>query len=284
MFRATLSPAPASILGADMCPVCELRSYRQLAADRALGLDRQQPSLKAIWLKARRTEIRYASQLRKIARHVGDIVQGFDPDNWTGNLWLTTALRRYADTIEPWAQSVAKSMVAEAAARDKTAWNAMSAQMGVALRKELETAPIGDVLRQSMQQQVTLIKSIPLEAAERVHGLVYEGMFTATRPKEIAAEIMRQGDVSRSKAMLIARTETGRVSTELTKARALHVGSEYFTWRTAGDSDVREDHKKLNLKVFKWTEPPIADERTGTRALPGSIWNCRCVGIPLLED
>lgn len=236
------------------------------------------------FLRARKAETHFAAQLRKVARHIEDIVRAFNPNDPFDMQRLQTALRRYSATIEPWARSVAAKMITEVAARDKIAWRRVSAQMGKKLRQEIATAPTGQAMQQLLGEQVSLIASLPTEAAQRVHDLTLEAVTEGGRAKDIVGEIMRTGEVTRSRANLIARTETARTSAVLTQVRAQHVGSTHFEWLTAGDSDVRHDHKILNHKIFAWDDPPIADRRTGIKALPGSIWNCRCIAIPQIPS
>jgi SPP1 gp7 family putative phage head morphogenesis protein len=245
--------------------------------------DRVKPtSAKSEYLKARKVEALYGTQLRKIARHIGDLVKGFNPLSHTDMLILQSALRRYGLAIEPWARSTAWRMITEVAARDKLAWRRVSAQMGVALKQEIETAPTGQAMRQLLDDQVMLITSLPIEAAQRVHELALQGITEGSRGGDIVAEIMRTGEVTKSRAVTIARTETARTASVLTQVRAVHIGSTHYTWSTVGDSDVRPDHKALNGGVFAWNDPPIADTRTGARANPGCIYNCRCIALPII--
>lgn len=250
-------------------------------------MDRAAPPPKAreAFGRAKRIEEAYARHLRKVAAHVGDIVAGFDPDRWESADAIGVVLRQYADTVlRPWAKAVAERMIADVNARDHREWMAASRKIGKALRNEIDATPVGDVIRARLAEQVDLITSLPKEAAERVHKLALEGITNGARASEIAREILRTGEVTKSRATCIARTEVGRTATELTKARAESVGSTHFVWRTSGDSDVREDHRKLNGKVFAWNDPPVADSRTGVRALPGSIYNCRCYAAPIISD
>lgn len=248
--------------------------------------DRAGTSARSAFKRALKLERSYAQRLRGIARHIGDIVKGFAWETLeeiaSSSGPAQTLLRRYADTLEPWAQAVAQRMVAEVAASDRVSWRKLSSDIGRQLHREIDTAPTGEAMRASMQRQVGLITSLPIEAAERVHKLTQEGIAQGRRAADIADEIMASGDVSRSRAELIARTETSRTATELTKARAEYVGSTHFQWVTAGDSDVRSTHKALNGKIFEWSNPPECDP--GHHALPGGIWNCRCFPRPLVPD
>ena len=237
---------------------------------------------KAGYERVRRAELRYGIKLRKVARNCGDIVKEFPPGDPKALAAIQALLRKYAELLKPWAEVVAASMLADVARRDEENWNELAVNMGSALRLEMLKAPTGQRMRELQAEQVRLITSIPLKAAERVHKLTMEGLINATRAKEIADDIRRTTHVTESRATLIARTEVGRASTNLAQARAEFVGSEGYIWRTARDRDVRPSHKKLEGKFFEWSKPPICDP-PAYRAHPGSIWNCRCypeIGIP----
>ena len=231
--------------------------------------------------KARRVEFTFAASLRKIARHIGDIAKGFDPAAPEQMARMEDMLRRYGETLTPWAEAAASRMVAEVNRRDAAGWEEISRDMSRSLRLEIETAPTGRVMQARLAESVKLISSLPIEAAERVHKLTLEGILDGARAAEIADEIRRSGDVSRSRATLIARTEVARTSSALTEARALHVGCTHFVWKTSEDGDVRSSHKKMANKVCEFANPPIVD---GEPLLPGMTYNCRCYIEPILTD
>jgi len=238
------------------------------------------------WRLARRAEGSYAAQLRRVARAVGDIVRGVAPDGVVDDVAersILDLLEQYSTILRPWAERVGQRMIEDVAVRNFKAWMEVSREIGVALRREIETAPTGEAMRAALADQVSLITSLPRHAAERVHHLTTEARISGRRAESIADEILATADVTRSRADLIARTEVMRTGTELLKARAQHIGAEEYRWVTAGDRDVRVDHRILNGKIFRWDAPPIADRRTGARAHPGSIWNCRCQALPLLD-
>ncbi|WP_254228393.1 phage head morphogenesis protein [Burkholderia gladioli] len=185
-------------------------------------------------------------------------------------------LRRYSEALAPWAEMTAGKMLADLQRRDEQAWMQQAADMSRALRDELRRSPTGQVMRALMAEQVTLITSIPTDAAERVHRLTLEGIEDSTRSLEISKMIQASGEVARSRADLIARTEVSRASSTLTEARALHIGSPGYFWRTSDDGAVREDHQILEGTFVPWDQPPIADRRTGRRAHAGCIYGCRC--------
>ena len=239
-------------------------------------------SVQSLFKRAKKLEAGYRAQLRKIARHISDISRAHDAETPLGIERIKAGMLAYAERIEPWADSVADRMVKEIAAFDKESWRRTSKVIGRLLHKEIEGAPTGRVMRESLERQVELIKSLPLEAAERVHKLTTEGRIEGRRTSEIAKDIMASGDVCRSRADLIARTEVSRTATELTKARAEHIGSTHFIWRTVNDKSVRTSHRRLDGQAFRWDTPPECDR--GYHALPGGIWNCRCYPEPIIAS
>lgn len=235
----------------------------------------------SIFTKARRAETQYARQLRKIAAHIGHLVGGFDLGEPGVPAMIERALRRYAEVLRPWAESVGKRMVADVANRDRQTWAELSETIGRELRREIATAPTGAVLQEALARQVHYITSLPLDAAQRVHQLTLAGISEGTRASEVAAEIARSGAMSASRARLIARTEVSRTASLLTQARAQHIGSTAYIWRTSHDGDVRPSHKRMAGRIVPWGEEPVLD---GLRGHAGTLPNCRCYCEPIIPS
>ncbi|AOY96865.1 phage head morphogenesis protein [Cupriavidus sp. USMAA2-4] len=232
-------------------------------------------------VNTRGAEKRYGSALKKVAAQVGTIIQPFTPGDLSQVPTIERLLNAYADMLQQWATMTASNMLMDVALRDEQNWKVLARDMGRSLRDEIRNAPTGEVMRQLLAEQVDLIQSIPREAAVRVHRLTLEGIENSSRASAIAAEIMRSEEVSASRALLIARTEVTRTATTLTQARATHVGSKGYIWRTAGDGDVRKSHREMNSEFVPWDEPPELDGMTGHA---GCLPNCRCYADPVLPD
>jgi len=232
-------------------------------------------------VKTRGAELRYGSQLRKVAAQVSAIIQPFTPGDMSQVPTIEHLLGAYSDMLKGWATQTASNMLMDVALRDEQAWQTMAKELSRGLREEIRSAPTGRVMQQLLVEQVTLIQSIPLDAAQRVHRLTLEGIENSVRAKEIAAEIMRSEEVSQSKAVLIARTEVARTASTLTQARAEHIGSEGYFWETSHDGAVRSSHKAMQGKFVKWSEPPTLDGMTGHA---GCFPNCRCWARPQIPD
>ena len=245
-----------------------------------LPLDRK--GRRAQWLKARVAERSYRSRLLAVARQVGEIVKAMAPKKGPQQVpALVSALNKYAEVIDPWAKAVATAMVADVARRDRQMWKAVGEELGKGIRREIEYAPTGAIMAQLQDEQVKLIKSLPLEAAQRVHEMTTAAVSSGRRAADIVDDILATGDVTATRARLIARTEVARASANLMQGRAEYAGSEGYVWRTSEDDDVRPSHKRMEGRYVRWTEPPTLDGLTGHA---GTLPNCRCFSEPIFPD
>lgn len=227
---------------------------------------------------ANRLEAEYLRSLNYLTRQIDHMVKnmGHKPND------LQALLRKYSETIKPWAQSIAEKMVTRIARTDERAWIQLGRSVGRSLREELQSAPTGMTLQKFLNEQVILITSLPLEAAQRVHTLTMEGLADSTRAEEIANEILKTGEVTKSRAKLIARTEVARTASGLTLARAAHVGVTHYIWRTSKDTDVRKSHKEMDGQIIPLDKAPTLSDGTTTHA--GQIYNCRCYAEPIISE
>lgn len=233
--------------------------------------------LRKTWLRSRQAEAQFARNLRSLARRCGELTQQiFDPNEFiASSAQLRTLLHNYAITLRPWAKTVARRMVLDVKRRDETFWANQSKALARNLQEEIRNAPIGLILQERMQEAAALITSLPLEAARRIEHFTLEALTDSSRAAVVAQEIMRTGHVTKSRAMLIARTETSRTAGLLVRTRAEHVGATHYIWETSHDIDVRKEHRELQGKVFSFANPPVAGPNN-MKYHPGEGPNCRC--------
>ena len=229
----------------------------------------------------RRVENDYRTQLRRIARHVGEIIAAFPNADYDSLPQLQRALQAYAEAVTPWAEATAARMIAQVSQRDATAWQRLARSIGINLRDEVYNTPLGAVARQIVDDQVNLIRSLPLDAAQRVQALTMEGLTGGRRYGEVEKMIRETGHVTASRATLIARTETAKAQSAIVQARSRYVGASTYRWWTVRDIDVRPMHKRLHGTIQDWNNPPVAEEG-GQRHHPGEFPNCRCFAEPII--
>lgn len=233
-----------------------------------------------------RTERAFSRQLNQIARHVGQMINSFEAGNVELLPTISQLLRAYADALIPWATQTVVRMLKDVNAADLGAWQSLSQVISKQLKYDINHTSVGEALRGLLHEQVSLIHSIPIEAAERVHQLTIEGLENSTRASEIAKQILASGETTKSRATMIARTEVARTASVLTEVRAKSAGLEYYVWETSKDGAVRPGHRAMQGVVCRWDDPPAVDEGSGRiiKHHPGRIWNCRCYPRPVLPE
>lgn len=240
---------------------------------RAFTLDAKRPKFKY----PRSIEGDYNKQLKAVAKQVGHIIALYQ--NGAALLpGLDKALEAYAASLEPWAQNVAKRMIDAVSKSNYRHWKAESKKLSQELRADPNVA-VGRLLQ---QEQVALITSLPIEAGARAQEMAFQAATGGRRIDEIAKEIGRSGEVTASRATLIARTEVAKANSMITEARSKEVGATHYIWRTAEDEAVRESHAEMEGVVVAWDEVPTLSDGTTTHA--GQIYNCRCYPEPVIED
>lgn len=233
---------------------------------------------------ARLAESSYNTRLRQVAKQIDNIVKGLAPDGEVKDVdKMTAMLNNYAEILTPWAKSVANFMIADVARRNGRMWQSMSEEIGRAMAVEIQHAPTGMLYSALMDEQVALIKSLPLEAAKRIHAITGAALTSGRRAEDIAKEILESGNVSAGRARMIARTEVSRTAANFTEARARFAGSEGYVWRTSADGDVRPTHRAMNGKYVRWDLPPKTDKGLAPYHA-GCGPNCRCFAEPVLPD
>lgn len=134
-----------------------------------------------------------------------------------------------------------------------------------------------DQLKLFSSQNAQLITSLPDQELERVSGIVERGLQEGKSYKDVAKEIKNSFGITDRRAKLIARDQTKKLNSSLTKLRQQELGVEEYIWQTVQDERVRATHKANNGKKFRWDDPPKV---TGH---PGNDVNCRCIARPVLD-
>lgn len=237
------------------------------------------------FMPSRAAELEFQRSLKKVARVSGAIVESHvDGDTIKNSAEMQKALKQYSEAITPWAINQSKKLIQNTMKRlnSEKAYKEHAKKMGKLISKELQETEVGLMAMSLMEEQVALIKSLPLEAGQRAQELALHGATQGKRSDEIAKELMATTEVTENRAKLIARTETARSNTALNLARATSVGSTEYKWITAHDADVRAAHKKMSNKIFSWDNPPTLED--GTTGHPGTFPNCRCYAEPILPN
>lgn len=128
---------------------------------------------------------------------------------------------------------------------------------------------------------VSLITSVHESYFKDIENVVYDGLENGLSTLEIEKSIRDRTGVSKSRAKLIARDQTGKLNSNLSMKRATGLGVKKFRWATSADERVRSSHSAVNNKIYTYKEGALVD---GVYTWPGQPIQCRCSAIPVLSS
>lgn len=141
-------------------------------------------------------------------------------------------------------------------------------------------------LRDWTMQNVSLIKDIPEIAIDDMQKIIIESVMKGEQTQKLRWAIQDKLGIAETRAKLIARDQTNKLYGTLTELRSVYNGWEFYQWDTVEDEAVRPDHKRLNGKIYKFSEPPVtvtSGKRAGERNNPGLDIQCRCLSIIIFD-
>jgi len=154
---------------------------------------------------------------------------------------------------------------------------------GMTVNTKIMSADLHETMKASIQQNVSLIKSIPSEYLTKVEGAVMRSITSGQGLYDLVPQIQKLGDITERRAKNIALDQTRKAYNSINTDRMKKVGVKKFEWlHSAGGLHPRQDHIDLSGQVFSFDDLPIIDKNTGERGIPGQAPNCGCVMIPVI--
>ena len=216
------------------------------------------------WAFSRSLEARYE---RDIQRVIGKILPDLIPVMGMSIKQLSTD-----QFLEMYAAQAARRMVTGLLANQARTWRAaaMEGMKGRELYQALQQemgGSVGAAARQLVYRNAELIKSVPVDVGQWITDFVQREQAKGQRFESMMAEIQaRAPEIARSRIRLIARTETSKAGTALTRARCDDLGLGAYVWRTSSDSRVRDSHRKMDGVICFWNDPPAPEALVGIKS------------------
>lgn len=192
---------------------------------------------------------------------------------------LLAILRIVRGTLTEGATSATDGLAWIANEIDLDATEAMDRKISRLLTVPLASAAGFDgLVEEWVSQNVSLISSIAETSLSEVEQLVLEAVSGGRPTRDLAADIEARFDVSSSRANLIARDQTAKLASQISREQSQKYGLTQYLWSTSGDAQVRQAHADLDGQVFTYAEGHPTENH------PGMKWGCRCVDEPVLPD
>lgn len=159
---------------------------------------------------------------------------------------------------------------------------AIKATLGIDIREDYY---LGDFYKEALERwvedNVNLISTIPQETLGKMKSIIEEGYVKGKSTARMVKQIQSAYGISKRHASLVARDQVAKLNGNIQRAQQQDAGIEEYKWYTCGDGRVRSSHRRLNGKVFKWSDPPMTDG--GRRCHPGEDYQCRCIARPVFN-
>ena len=144
------------------------------------------------------------------------------------------------------------------------------------------TPAMRDIIKATVSQNVSLIKSIPEQYLLDVEGAVMRSVQQGRNLGELTSYLEKTYGVTRRRAATIALNQNNMATSAMNRARQDELGIKKARWRhSGGGKHPRPTHVKNNGKLYDvkkgWYDPAVKDW-----ILPGQLINCRCVSIAVI--
>jgi SPP1 gp7 family putative phage head morphogenesis protein len=201
---------------------------------------------------------------------------------------LTNALtKKFNDLFAAIAKPTAERFAEESDRSSDTAVKSSIRQLSDELTlstKSITSGPLNNILNATVTENVGLIKSIPAQYLNGVQGAVMRSITTGNGMQNLVPYLQKHKGVTLRRARMISQDQTKKAFSALSKARMQAIGVEEYEWlHTSGSRHPRKLHIRMNGNIYKYSDPPIIDEKTGERGIPGQAINCHCRMRPILS-
>ena len=162
---------------------------------------------------------------------------------------------------------------------------------GISVRFQMSAA-MRDILRATIEQNVSLIKSIPQQYLTQVQGEVMRSVSIGRDLGSLAKALTEQYGVTKRRAAFIARSQNNLATASMSKVRQLEVGIDEAVWlHSHGGREPRPTHVANSGKRYKiqdgWFDPHAYRVKgggwRGEWIWPGQLPNCKCVAKPIVK-
>ena len=201
---------------------------------------------------------------------------------------LTNALiKKYSDLFASLSKPMAERFADESDKSSDIAVKSSIRQMSDDLTlstRTISSGPLNDILSATVTENVGLIKSIPAQYLNGVQQAVMRSITTGNGRQDLVPYLQKHKGITLRRARMIAQDQTKKAFSALSKERMQTIGLKEYEWlHTSGSRHPRKLHIQMNGNIYRYDDPPIIDEKTGERGIPGQAINCACRMRPILK-
>ena len=141
------------------------------------------------------------------------------------------------------------------------------------------TKAMQDVQAASIVENVNLIKSIPSQYLDQVEQIIARAYANGHDLKQVTDELQKRFKVSRKRAALIAKDQSSKLNSQVTRVRAAENNLHFAIWKHSwAGVTPRATHMAMDGEPFDLREGMYdPDPKVKRHIQCGELINCRCV-------
>ena len=196
---------------------------------------------------------------------------------------LKKLANRWIKKFDKYAPKLAEYFATEAKDRVDGSLRRILKKSGFSVEFKMSRAA-NDVMQATIQQNVSLIRSIPSQYFQEIEGMVMRSVATGRDLKSLTDDLQSRYSVTRKRAAFIARDQNNKATAVITRVRQEGLGITEAIWKHSHAGKVpRPEHvkwngEKYNVKEGMWSEVD------GCFVWPGTAINCRCGSRSILPQ
>jgi SPP1 gp7 family putative phage head morphogenesis protein len=199
---------------------------------------------------------------------------------------MSELTKKFTQLFNSNAKPVAKKMVERENRSSKRSMHTSLKQLsgGLSIKTDVMTPEIKDIMSASVQENVGLIKSIPQEYLGKVQGAVMRSISSGNGLADLVPFLEKQKGMTKRRARNIALDQTRKAYNGINRGRMQAIGVKQYEWlHTAGSQKPRPQHIAMSGNIYSLDDPPVIDDNTGERGIPGQLPNCKCRMVPVIK-
>ena len=224
------------------------------------------------------------TQLSTVYASQSTIAQdGIADDLRTALHWITDGWFKKFDTM---ADLLGRYFATKVEQRSSAQLQKILRDGGMTVRFQ-STPAISEIMEATVQQNVSLIKSIPQQYLSRVEQVVMQGVQNGGNLQYMTKELQAQFGVTKRRAAFIARDQSSKATTAFTRARQIEAGITEAIWmhshagKTPRPTHVKAGREKQRYIIAEgWYDP---DPKVARYIWPGELINCRCTSKSVVK-
>lgn len=199
---------------------------------------------------------------------------------------LTNALKqKYDKLFAGQSQSIAESFAyqSDAASSKSVHMSIKKLSGGLSLSTKDLDGPLVEIIKATVAENVSLIKSIPQQYLQGVQQAVMRSIIGGTGEPDLVKYLQKHKGITYGRAKTIALDQTRKSFQGMSNERVKRLGVKSFEWRHVPSNRPRHEHELMDKKIYSYADPPVIDSKTGERGLPAQLINCRCQALPVID-